>query len=281
MLQPALPKIVFSDIDGTLLNGHRQLSATTIQTIRGITAAYGVHFILVSARMPKAMQVLYDELHLNTPIICYNGALTLENMVNGYTTQKKICSESIDPSVSLSIYNYTLESNLHFGLYSNNSWFVSKNDKWTEREENNTCVKAALAGSMPSIISQLAGTGEPIHKLMVMGNPIEIDRLLSSISLEDSKKIALYRSKETYLEVSPAQSSKAKACSMLLDYLNLKPEEAIAFGDNLNDMEMLRLVGIGVAMGNASEEVKLHADRTAPPNTEDGVAVVLAEYFRI
>ena len=46
-------------------------------------------------------------------------------------------------------------------------------------------------------------------------------------------------------------------------------------------MEMLRIVGTGVAMGNASEEVKRHADKIAPPNTEDGVAFVLAEFFGI
>ena len=281
MYQPAQPKIVFSDIDGTLLNGSRQLSATTIQTIRKITAAYDVYFILVSARMPMAMQAIYDELCLKTPIICYNGALIMESLAGGFDNQREICSHSIDPRIPLSIFNHTLEHNLHFGLYSNNSWFVSKNDVWTEREENNTCVKAVIAHNMPGIISQLASAGEPIHKLMVMGSPVEIDLLINSISLESRNKITIYRSKETFLEISPAQSSKAKACSLLLDYLNLKPEQAVAFGDNFNDMEMLRIVGTGVAMGNASEEVKRHADKIAPPNTEDGVAFVLAEFFGI
>ena len=64
---------------------------------------------------------------------------------------------------------------------------------------------------------------------------------------------------------------KATAIEVILDKLGLKPENAVAFGDGLNDIEMLQTVGCGVAMGNAHEELKKHADYVAKPVYEDGV----------
>ena len=67
----------------------------------------------------------------------------------------------------------------------------------------------------------------------------------------------LYRSKDTYLEIAPLQISKASALSQLLQAeLNIDMKEVIAFGDNYNDIEMLKAVGCGVAVGNAKDEVK-------------------------
>jgi hydroxymethylpyrimidine pyrophosphatase-like HAD family hydrolase len=73
--------------------------------------------------------------------------------------------------------------------------------------------------------------------------------------------------------------SKANALKFITKLLDIQPEEVLAIGDNHNDIEMLRFAGLGIAMGNAHEEVKSVADYVTLKNTEDGVAVALEKFL--
>lgn len=79
------------------------------------------------------------------------------------------------------------------------------------------------------------------------------------------------------IEVVGPDTSKASGLAFLCTYLQITPEQVIAFGDNVNDVEMLEFAGLGVAMGNSTPEARAAAERLAPTNDEDGIAVVLAE----
>lgn len=72
--------------------------------------------------------------------------------------------------------------------------------------------------------------------------------------------------------------TKGRAVERLASYYNISPEEIIGIGNNENDMPMLRYAGLGVAMGNAEEELKIMADYIAPTNDEDGVAAVIEKF---
>ena len=81
------------------------------------------------------------------------------------------------------------------------------------------------------------------------------------------------------LEVNVPDATKGIGLLKLAELLGLEREQVIAFGDGENDLSMIECAGIGYAMENAPENVKVAADRIAPPNTEDGVAQVLTELF--
>ena len=83
------------------------------------------------------------------------------------------------------------------------------------------------------------------------------------------------RSESNYLEILPAGITKGDGVADLIASLGYSPDEVVAFGDNQNDREMIKLAGWGVAMGNASDELKRVANYVAPTNGEDGVAHVL------
>ena len=91
----------------------------------------------------------------------------------------------------------------------------------------------------------------------------------------------LYRSKETYIEISHKSISKKTAIEVLLRkiYPQLSMENVIAFGDNYNDIEMLKAVGLGVAVSNANDEVLKVANKITDTNKNDGVAKLLKELF--
>jgi hydroxymethylpyrimidine pyrophosphatase-like HAD family hydrolase len=92
-----------------------------------------------------------------------------------------------------------------------------------------------------------------------------------------SNTIIGYRSKATYLEISHAEISKKTAIEFLLkaNYSNLDLNDVLAFGDNYNDIEMLKSVGLGIAVQNAKHKVLAIADKTTLSNIDDGVAVFL------
>lgn len=269
-------RIVFSDVDGTLLSKNRELSSATIYQIRKLIE-HKIIFVMVSARMPEGMKHLYKAVPLNSPVISYNGALILKSIDDGLAPHNILFSKSISYSVVRSIYHTCQAFDLHFSLYSNNLWFASKSDEWRLREENNTKVTATILSDMGYKIAELEKQQQHIHKVMVMGQSMLIDGLINNLTSQYTGKVNIYRSKDTYIEITPSGITKASGCQILLNDLGISPEQAIAFGDNHNDTEMLEMVGIGIAMENAPEEVKVRAKRVAPANTHDGVAKVLEE----
>ena len=88
----------------------------------------------------------------------------------------------------------------------------------------------------------------------------------------------VFRSAPFFLELVPQGIDKAQSLRRLLAKVNLTPEDMIAFGDGYNDLSMLRLAGMGVAMANAAPEVRAEADYITLSNEEDGVAAAL-EHF--
>ena len=119
-------KIVFSDIDGTLLNVDRDLSPLTIQTIKSLEEK-NIPFILISSRMPVAMRHLQQKLGIeHHPIISYNGGLIL---VDG----KAVSSTEIPISTLESLHQFNIANDVHLSLFHADEWYVPREDFWTRR----------------------------------------------------------------------------------------------------------------------------------------------------
>ncbi|SMG30551.1 hypothetical protein SAMN05661096_01987 [Marivirga sericea] len=266
-------KAICTDIDGTLLNPQRELSKRTIDIIKSIKDDTSI--ILASSRMPSAMRHLQETLDItDQPLICYNG---------GYIISQKdgiqvLDSVKIPFSTCEFIAQWSHHSKLHAGFYLEDDWFAPSEDQWTKREVNNTKVQASIFSGL-ELIESWKSQELGAHKIMCMGEPQLIDSLIAELKSMNSP-LHLYRSKDTYLEIAPLEISKASALKHLLQAeLKINMKEVIAFGDNFNDIEMLKAVGCGVAVGNAKEEVKQIANEITLPGKEDGVAATLEKYF--
>jgi len=82
-----------------------------------------------------------------------------------------------------------------------------------------------------------------------------------------------------YLELMPADVSKGNALKHLADYMNIPMEDTVAVGDNLNDLSMVKMAGLGVAMGNAHPQLQEMADHVTLSNEKDGIAAVIREFI--
>ena len=116
--------------------------------------------------------------------------------------------------------------------------------------------------------------------LNFMENPgAEILRLEKLFSERYKGIIGVFRSEEFFLELVPLGIDKAKSIDVLLEKLGLTSKQCIACGDAYNDITMIQYAGLGVAMGNAVDEVKEAADIITDTNDQDGVAKVVEEYM--
>lgn len=264
-------KLICSDIDGTLLNKERVLSAKTISTIQNLPAKLPV--VLVSSRMPKAMRHLQTDLKIEQhPLIAYNGGLilTYEAGVGAI-----LLSIEIELALTELLLRFTAGSAIHVSLYHADDWYVPAMDQWAKREQNNTKVDPVVA-DLEAVCEGWRAAGRGPHKIMCMGPAEEIQLLENYLSLHHAEQLHYYRSKPTYLEIASKRISKLSALSYLLEQkYSIGLAEVVAFGDNYNDIDMIAGVGMGIAVANAREELKAVADQVTLSNWDDGVAVAL------
>jgi Cof subfamily protein (haloacid dehalogenase superfamily) len=267
-------RAICTDIDGTLLNKERQLSARTIQVIKSLGNDFPV--ILASSRMPSAMRHLQKELNIeHHPMIAYNGGYVLH-----YTggTVEEYCSVEIPAAVVKNIVELTNGTTIHNSLYRKDEWFAPARDQWTEREERITKVQSMVT-DVNAVVQRWIANGEGAHKVMCMGEEGEIHALEHNLNTHLSNEIHVYRSRPTYLELAPKSISKATGLQLLLQNLYDFPmENVICFGDNYNDIDMLTRAGLGVAVANARDEVKAVATEVTGKSIEDGVALAIEKY---
>lgn len=166
-------RIIFSDIDGTLLNNQRVLSSKTISIFKKLKKE--IPIILISARMPKAMRHLQAMGNIETnPIIAYNGGLILVN-------DKVVHSTEIPNDVTKKITQFNPK--IHFSLYHNDDWYVPQKDYWALREINNTKVEATVLPNK-DVLNLWSTKHIGAHKIMCMGNIDDIDRLYTYLEKE-------------------------------------------------------------------------------------------------
>ena len=117
----------------------------------------------------------------------------------------------------------------------------------------------------------------PFNKLLLAGEPLELDACQELLRKRYDGLLDIYKSAPYFLEIMPFGVSKGSMLPVLLDKLGISREELIAFGDNYNDMTMIGYAGMGVAMGNAEPEVKKIANYVCETNDEDGVAKTIEQ----
>ncbi len=267
-------KLIALDIDGTLLDKNREISTATHKVLSALSKRYPV--ILISSRMPSAMYHIQKACGVvNQPIVAYNGGLVVH--------QHKVLAQTvIDTQTFRMMLDLNQSLDLHLSLFHHDEWFVPRNDHWTEREIRNTKVKPILE-SNEEVFNNWQEQNKFPHKIMCTGDENKVDEFYRRLYEIKHDQLHLYRSKPTYIEMAPRQISKLSGLKVLLDnlYPDIELEDIIAYGDNYNDIEMLKNVGLGVAVANAKDEVKAVADAITDTNIEDGVANHLQKIFQL
>ncbi len=260
-------KVIATDLDGTLLNEAHQL---TPRTERALKAAMrlGVQVIVATGKTPRGSTGPVRQLGLTTPG-AYSQGLVLANADGSIRQQIEM-----DRTTARTVAAFAETRGFPLAAYSGP-------DILSARPSSLVDFMMAHHEPEPVWIGPLSAAVEtrPVNKLVMQVRPEEMAAVRVALADHVDGQATLVPSGTQVLEVLPPGTSKGAGVARLLDELGIDPRHVIAFGDAENDIEMLRLAGLGVAMGNASQVVKDAADVVTASNEEDGVAQAVERFI--
>lgn len=238
-------KAVISDLDGTLLNSEHKISEYTKNTIKKIIGQ-GVKFIIATGRHHIDALCFKNQLGADSYLVSANGSKVHDN------DNKEIIAHNIPKDLTARLIDIKVSDEIVRGIYFEDNWYTEK--YVAEFDEYHT-----ESGFKPQVMNFEKLKDKNISKIFYISDNISLLEKLEEKLKKDkefSEKLDITASLDKCLEIMVKEATKGNAVREILEKEGILPEEAIAFGDGLNDKEMLQLVGKGVVMGNASEKLK-------------------------
>jgi Cof subfamily protein (haloacid dehalogenase superfamily) len=266
-------RLVVLDLDGTIVDKSNHIRNSVAQAV-DLVGRRGVAVAIATGRRYQSSLPAYDLIGSTVPLICYEGGLIRER-TTGFTHRHW----PLGPHVVSKILNHTerlsLDGRLSVHLHIDDDLYVSNlNDASSKFFEGSTVVPIVVSDLRPLL-------NRSATKVMVLSDDVEI---ITSLSIQmknsDSRtRIREYKSM-TLLEAFHPTANKRLAVRFLAEeIMALRPENVMAIGDDVSDIEMLEYAGIGVAMGNAPEAVKACADWVTTTIEKDGVATAVERWI--
>ncbi|MCI8640885.1 MAG: HAD family phosphatase [Clostridia bacterium] len=286
-------KLIAVDLDGTLLNSYGIVTEETKQTIKQ-TMKKGTDVIIASGRPVDSIETIAKEIDSKNYFIAGNGAL-IYDMKNNKTIYEKV----LDVKKILKIIDLCEKNSIFYNIYTedviltkalkfNVLYYYKENLK--KDEENKTKIK--IVENMKEYIKNsqdkkylkvtICDESEMVFNSIIkkLKNISDIEVLEVSHMTRKTIKHGTEESKIEYFytEIALKDVNKWTAIEYLLKRLELKKEEVIAIGDNMNDKDMIENAGVGVAMGQSTPKVIQIADYVTEDNENDGVKKAIEKY---
>lgn len=258
------------DIDGTLSHTNKELSGYTVSTIIKAQKR-GLKIVLASGRPTKGLAYYADLLQIydyGGYVMAYNGGQITEWATGKCIFNKALSEDMIKESIDLARQN-----EVTIIAYSSAELLTeTPDDEFLPILSRNN--RVPIVGVKDFMQTALSMDPAPV-KLLLSCHPNRIDSIIKIFSEKLGDKMNVFKSAGTFVELVPKGIDKGASLSFLASHLNVHADQIIAFGDESNDISMLRFVGMGVAVVNATEPAKAAADLITKSNNEDGVAHVL------
>lgn len=244
-------KIVFFDIDGTLVNEQKEIPDSALEAVLELKRK-GLEIVIATGRAPYFFTQIAEKLGIDS-FISLNGAYVV---YKGHTVmQYTIPREDLEPLVELA------GRQGHYLVYQGKEAYFSNAERHPALIQSVSTLKVQLPGYDPDFWQHSDVYQAFLHCTA------EEEHLYTA----DIPQLRFVRWHPKAMDVMPAGGSKARGIRDLLRHLQVRPEEIVAFGDGLNDREMLTLAGLGIAMGNGHEELKACADYITTDVDNDGI----------
>ena len=258
-------KMVATDIDGTILPYNGEFRPAVIDCINKLSDK-GVKVVLVTGRMHSSTVPIAKKLGLNTPVISYQGGLIKE--INGTT----LYQSNLPTQIAKEIIKWARQNKVHLNLYLDDKLYV---------EENNEIIQYYIKGKFVNytVCSFDDLEIKDINKLLAI-DIHDPERVTGWVEVLQEKYPQLYIVKSTpyYCEIGPSNAKKSLSVEFLRNYWGIKKEEVLTIGDQNNDIDLVECGGIGVAMGNGTEELKACADYITDTCENDGFVKAIEKF---
>jgi hydroxymethylpyrimidine pyrophosphatase-like HAD family hydrolase len=287
------PRLVASDVDGTLLDPTDQISPRTRAAVHRVLAA-GVPFVLATGRPPRWIPPVVEQLGHAGPAVCANGAVLYDAATDQVHYTVTLNPEQLRAAAAV-VATVLPDAKLAVELPTDSAAVNGAEQFLAEPGYTNPWPVADTANAPRDVL-----LGQPVIKLLVLQPEASSDLMAAVVRellgaprephpqghSEDQPRGQLgnpltvtFSAGFGLIEVSAPGVTKGTGLARLAGELGIAPAEVLAVGDMPNDLPMLRWAGYGVAMANAHPAVLEAADEITRSNSEDGLAVVLERWF--
>ncbi|MBO5291993.1 MAG: HAD family phosphatase [Lachnospiraceae bacterium] len=269
-----MSKILFTDLDGTLLTERKEISAYTRQVLNRFSKA-GHKLVLCSGRPLPSIQEVKETLKLDYPgmyLIGFNGGCIYE-----CDTDRILYKDGLSMEQAAHILHAAREAGIYCHTYSDTAILSPVDGREIAFYRRNIHLHVRFADDPASLL-----TDSPCKCLAIeLTDPEKLERFRLSLLPWAEGKCTLVYSNQYLLEIFPATAGKGASVKKLCSLLNIPLSDSLAAGDQGNDISMLQAAGTGIAMCNGTEDVKKAADIITPQdNDHDGLALVLEQYIK-
>lgn len=261
-------RVIVLDVDGTLLDSKHELTPRVEKALRA-AAEKGVQIVLATGKTRASMLKTIEHLGLKTPGIYLQGLAIYDG--DGELRHQM----TLDPALARQVLTFAEDRGYIMVAYSGERILARVYNK--EVEEGLTVhheLAPEVVGPLQNLLEHMA-----FNKLIACGEPKAVTALRWQLNAQVGGAARLMQAGiPTMLEILPPGGSKGTALKLLLKDMKIAPEHVMAIGDAENDIEMIQLAGIGVAMGHSHQAVKDAADHVTGTNDEDGVAQAIERF---
>ncbi|GFH42892.1 haloacid dehalogenase [Lactococcus hodotermopsidis] len=276
-------KLIASDMDGTLLNENMEISAENIAAIKKVQAA-GIEFVVATGRSIEEARPILTHAGITCPFITSNGAQIFNESAQNLFT---VGIERAKLALAIPIFR---KYGIYFEIFTDHGGFTESLDKrvasvahWLKSTSPNLTETDAFniaKGHMNTLpITAVSHFTEVVEnpeltvlKIFAMGQIGESSLELAKAALSEISGITVTSSGSNNIEVNHIEAQKGQSLAKIAKKFEISLANVVALGDNFNDVSMLKAAGIGIAMGNAENDVKASANFVTLANTEHGVA---------
>ena len=262
------------DLDGTMLDSALQVRDETIQAI-GRLRERGVGAMIVTGRHHLAAYPYWHALGLELPAICCNGAYIYD-----FAQRRTLAGDPIERGAARQVLHLARRHGIHVMVYVHDYMACETPDAHLARLMRwSATLPTPLQARVEQLesLEQLVDSSDTIWKFTCACDNAAAMRAFVA-DVEQELALACVWSNDTRLDVAQSGCSKGGRLAQWVAAAGIRLAEVIAFGDHDNDIEMLRLAGIGVAMGNSHGSVQACADWVTGSNDSDGIAAALERF---
>lgn len=259
------------DLDGTLTNSNKEITPRTYDALMDAQRR-GVKVVLASGRPVYGMEHLAQQLHMEEYggyVLAFNGGKLID-----WQTKEVIMEQKLPDELVARIYHSAVDADLAVLTYRGKT--IVTNKAFDRHVMHNAYINRLPLIELHDFLNEIE---YPVNKCLIVGEPERLAVLEKKMQAEYGDTMGIYRSQPFFLECVPPGIDKAHALDVLCRERGIKNEEIIACGDAWNDLSMIEFAGLGVAMGNAVDDLKAQADYVTASNEEDGVAEVIDKFI--
>ena len=266
-------RMIATDLDGTLLTSEKELTARTRAALEAAAAA-GIEIVPATGRILCGLPGPVRELPFLRYAVTVNGAAVCD-VRSGET----LYEATIDTDTALAVLEYFDTLPVIYDAYIDGQGYMpaAMYESAAEFVRNPHSLKLVydLRRPVPDLKAFIAGGRRRAQKIQLFSKETGFRDIVIPQMRRRFPSLAVSSSMSANIEVNSGEAGKDRGLLELAARLGIRPSEILAFGDEINDIPMLRAAGCGVAMGNGCDEAKAAADAVAPGNDSDGVAWVI------